>query len=267
MPSELWNAVDRYVCDQLVPPDPVLEAALAESAAAGLPAISVTPNQGKLLALLVQLSSARTVLEVGTLGGYSTIWLARAMGTGDRLITLEVDAHHAAVARGNIARAGLSEIVAVRLGAALDTLPRLAAEGAGPFDLTFIDADKANNASTSSGAPALPARERDRGRQRCARGSGSRRRQYRPCRPGHPSSLRGDGRRTPGERHRDPNRGHQGLRRIWPWLSSRARASGSRSIASSGDTPDCAAGRGRTTSARMRREVIPGVPGRMLRLR
>lgn len=146
MTSELWNAVDRYVCDQLVPPDPVLDAALAESAAAGLPAISVTPNQGKLLALLVQLSSARTVLEVGTLGGYSTIWMARAMGTGGRLITLEVDAHHAAVARGNIARVGLSEVVAVRLGAALDTLPRLAAEGAGPFELTFIDADKANNA-------------------------------------------------------------------------------------------------------------------------
>ncbi len=146
MDLELWTAVDRYVCDLLVPSDPALDAAFADSAAAGLPDISVTPNQGMLLALLVRLSSARSVLEVGTLGGYSTIWLARAMGPNGRLITLELDPRHADVARKNIARAGLSETVDVRVGAALDILPRLAAEGAGPFDLAFIDADKPNNA-------------------------------------------------------------------------------------------------------------------------
>lgn len=146
MDLELWTAVDRYISDRLVSSDPALDAALAHSDAAGLPAINVSPNQGRLLALLVRMCSARTVLEVGTLGGYSTIWLAGSMGPGGRLITLEVDPRHAEVARSNIAGAGLSEVVNVRLGPALDTLPQLAAEGAGPFDLTFIDADKTNNA-------------------------------------------------------------------------------------------------------------------------
>jgi len=146
MSQELWTDVDSYIGDLLVTPDPVLEAALAGSAAAGMPAINVTPAQGKLLALLVQMCSAHTVLEVGTLGGYSTIWLARAMTAGGRLITLESDPRHAEVARANLARAGLSDVVEVRLGAALDSLPQLAAEDVGPFDLTFIDADKANNA-------------------------------------------------------------------------------------------------------------------------
>jgi predicted O-methyltransferase YrrM len=145
MTPELWTAVDGYICDQLVGPDPVLDAALADSAAAGLPTISVTPNQGKLLALLVQLCSASAVLEVGTLGGYSTIWMAGAMGPGGTLTTLEADPRHAEVARANIARAGLSGMVDVRVGPALDTLPALAAEGAGPFDLAFIDADKEHN--------------------------------------------------------------------------------------------------------------------------
>ncbi len=146
MSLELWTDVDTYVGDLLVAPDPVLDAALVDSAAAGLPAINVTPTQGKLLALLVQMHSARTVLEVGTLGGYSTIWLARAMAPGGRLITLENDPRHAEVARSNLARAGLSQVVDVRLGTALDSLPQLAAEDVGPLDLTFIDADKANNA-------------------------------------------------------------------------------------------------------------------------
>ncbi|MDQ3573403.1 MAG: O-methyltransferase [Actinomycetota bacterium] len=145
MTAELWEAVDDYIQDLLLPPDPALEAALADSAASGLPAISVTPNQGKLLALLVELRSARTILEVGTLGGYSTIWLARAMGAGGRLVSLEADPHHAEVARANVARAGLSDVVDIRVGAALDTLPRLAAEELVPFDLFFIDADKPNN--------------------------------------------------------------------------------------------------------------------------
>ena len=146
MDLQLWTAVDRYACELLVPSDPVLDAALADSAAARLPSITVTPTQGMLLALLLQACSARTVLEVGTLGGYSTIWLARAMGPHGHLVTLEVEPLHAEVARRNIARAGLSEVVDVRLGAALDTMPQLAAEGAGPFDFTFVDADKANNA-------------------------------------------------------------------------------------------------------------------------
>ncbi|MCA1703136.1 MAG: O-methyltransferase, partial [Actinobacteria bacterium] len=146
MTPQLWTAVDGYICDLLVPPDPALDAGLADSAAAGLPPISVTPNQGKLLALLVQLCSARTILEIGTLGGYSAMWLAKAMGPDGHLVTLEADPRYADVARANIARAGLSEIVEVRVGAALDTLPALAADGVGPFDFAFIDADKANNA-------------------------------------------------------------------------------------------------------------------------
>ena len=144
MNQELWTAVDRYVTEMLVPPDAALEAALEASDAAGLPRIAVAPNQGKLLQLLARARGARRILEIGTLGGYSTIWLARALPPGGRLITLEVEPKHAEVARANIARAGLASVVDVRLGAALETLPRLAAERAGPFDLTFIDADKAN---------------------------------------------------------------------------------------------------------------------------
>ncbi len=142
MSQERWTAVDRYVTDLLVPPDPALDAALQASAAAGLPAIGVSPNQGKLLQLLARLQGARAILELGTLGGYSTIWLARALPPGGRLVTLEADSKHAEVARANLARAGLADVVEVRLGRGLDTLPRLAAEGAGPFDLIFIDADK-----------------------------------------------------------------------------------------------------------------------------
>jgi len=143
--EERWMAVDDYITDLLAPPDPVLEAALQTSAAAGLPPAQVAPNQGKLLALLAQIHGARTILEIGTLGGYSTIWLARALPEGGRLITLEADPNHAEVARANLARAGLSEVVEIRLGRALETLPQLAAEGRGPFDLIFLDADKPNN--------------------------------------------------------------------------------------------------------------------------
>jgi len=145
MAQEQWTAVDRYITDLLVPPDPALDAALTDSAAAELPAINVTPNLGKLLHLLARVQGARNILEVGTLGGYSTIWLARALPPGGRLVTLEVDPKHTEVARKNIARAGLSDVVELRLGRALDTLPKLAAEGRGPFDLIFIDADKENN--------------------------------------------------------------------------------------------------------------------------
>ena len=143
-PHERWSAVDRYIADHLVPPDPALEAALRDSDAAGLPPIAVTPNQGKLLELLARIHGARTILELGTLGGYSTIWLARALPPGGRLITLEAEPQFAEVARTNIARAGVDGLVELRVGAALETLPQLHAEGVGPFDLIFIDADKQN---------------------------------------------------------------------------------------------------------------------------
>jgi predicted O-methyltransferase YrrM len=144
MNQEQWTEVDRYITEMLVPSDAALEAALEASEAAGLPRIAVAPNQGKLLQLLARARGARRILEIGTLGGYSTIWLARALPPDGFLITLEIDPKHAEVARGNIARAGLVSIVDVRLGPALETLPQLTAERAGPFDLTFIDADKAN---------------------------------------------------------------------------------------------------------------------------
>jgi predicted O-methyltransferase YrrM len=146
MTQELWTAVDRYITDLLVPSDPALDAALEASAAAGLPPIAVSPALGKLLHLLARIQGARTILEIGTLGGYSTIWLARALPANGSLVTLEADPKHAEIARANIARAGLSTIVDVRLGRALDTLPRLAAERRAPFDLVFIDADKPSNA-------------------------------------------------------------------------------------------------------------------------
>jgi predicted O-methyltransferase YrrM len=146
MTEQIWTAVDRYFGDLLAPDDPALEKALANSAAAGLPAINVAPAQGKLLHLLARAIGARNVLEIGTLGGYSTIWLARALPDGGRVISLEADARHAEVARANIARAGLDTRVEVRLGMALDLLPGLA-DGTDPFDFVFIDADKPNNAA------------------------------------------------------------------------------------------------------------------------
>ncbi|MFG3493912.1 O-methyltransferase [Streptomyces sp. NPDC047928] len=145
MTQERWTAVDTYLTDLLAPADEALTGALAASDSAGLPQIAVAPNQGKLLHLLARIQGARTILEIGTLGGYSTIWLARALPKDGRLISLEYDPAHADVARGNLAAAGLDAVAEVRTGAALDTLPALEAEGAGPFDLVFIDADKRNN--------------------------------------------------------------------------------------------------------------------------
>jgi len=141
MTETVWTEVDQYFTEALVPHDPALDAALAASDAAGLPAINVAPNQGKLLHLLALLCGARRILEIGTLGGYSTIWLARALAPDGQLITLEYEPRHAELARANLARAGVADRVEIRVGAALDTLPRLT----GPFDLIFIDADKENN--------------------------------------------------------------------------------------------------------------------------
>jgi predicted O-methyltransferase YrrM len=138
-----WTAVDAYLVEALQASDPVLEQALADSAAAGLPAINVAPNQGKLLQLLAQTQGARRILEIGTLGGYSTIWLGRALPSDGRLISLEYEPRHAEVARGNLARAGLADQVEVRVGRGVGLLPDLAGEA--PFDFIFIDADKASN--------------------------------------------------------------------------------------------------------------------------
>ena len=145
MAAERWTAVDEYVGGLLAPHDEVLELALQASEEAGLPVIQVSPPQGKLLYLLAKTLDAASILEFGTLGGYSTIWLGRALTDGGRLVTLEAEPRYAEVAARNIAAAGLSDVVDLRIGSALDLLPGLEQEGAGPFDLTFIDADKVHS--------------------------------------------------------------------------------------------------------------------------
>ncbi|MFV0136263.1 O-methyltransferase [Streptomyces sp. HMX87] len=143
--SQVWDDVDDYFVSHLAPDDDVLQAALRDSRAAELPEVNVTANQGKFLQLLAAVQGARTILEIGTLGGYSTIWLARALPADGRLVSLEHNPRHAEVAVRNIARAGLDRLVEVRVGAALETLPQLADDNPPPFDLVFIDADKGNN--------------------------------------------------------------------------------------------------------------------------
>jgi predicted O-methyltransferase YrrM len=140
--QEKWSAVDGYITDLIVRPEPALGAALTASAGAGLPAIAVSAPQGKFLMLLAKMMAATNLLEIGTLGGYSTIWMARALPPGGRIVTLESDAKHAAVATGNIKHAGVAGMVELRLGPAIEALPKLLAEGRGPFDFIFIDADK-----------------------------------------------------------------------------------------------------------------------------
>lgn len=144
MSQDLWSAVDDYIVEHMLAPDSSLDAAVAASEAAGLPPIAITPNQGKLLELLARIHHARSILELGTLGGYSTIWLARALPQDGHLVTLEREPRYAEVALANIANAGLADRVQVRVGPALETLPAMQAEGAAPFDLIFIDADKQN---------------------------------------------------------------------------------------------------------------------------
>jgi len=144
MSKEMWTAVEQYYGRLLAPDDAALEHALQSSEAAGLPRIQVSALQGKLLHLLARMAGARNVLEIGTLGGYSTIWMARALPEGGRLITLEASEKHAEVARENFARAGVAGKIDLRLGKALETLPQIAEEGLGPFDLIFIDADRSN---------------------------------------------------------------------------------------------------------------------------
>ena len=139
----VWRAVDHYIVERLLPEDSVLEGVLKANKAAGLPAIDVSPAQGKLLHLLVRMCGAKKVLEIGTLGGYSTIWMGRALPPGGRIISLEYQEHHAQTARGNLHRAGLDGVAEVRTGRAIDLLPSL--EGEAPFDFVFIDADKPSN--------------------------------------------------------------------------------------------------------------------------
>lgn len=142
MSKEQWTAVDEYISGLFIPPDPALDAALTSSDAAGLPAISVSATQGKLLHLLARAQGARNILEIGTLGGYSTIWLARALPPDGRLISLELDPKHAEVAGANLKRAGVANVAEIRLGPANDSLQKLVAEKHKPFDFIFIDADK-----------------------------------------------------------------------------------------------------------------------------
>ncbi len=141
----LWSQVDDYICDRLVPDEAMFAQTLAASAAAGLPAISVSAAQGRMLELFARMQGARRILEIGTLGGYSTLWLARALAQDGRLVTLEADPHHAAVAADTFARSGLGAQIDLRVGRAIDTLPGVEADGIGPFDLIFIDADKTSN--------------------------------------------------------------------------------------------------------------------------
>jgi predicted O-methyltransferase YrrM len=143
--EEIWDKIDGYFAGLLIPPAEAQGATLAANRAAGLPAIDVSPLQGKFLALLVQIAGAKRILEIGTLGGYSTIWMARAAGADAHVVTLEYSAAHARVARANIEAAGLGTMVTIHTGPALDTLPKLADENGGPFDLIFIDADKRSN--------------------------------------------------------------------------------------------------------------------------
>ena len=145
MNQQQWNAVDDYIAGRLVSHDDALSVALASNVAAGLPTIDVSPLQGKLLHLLARIAGARKILEIGTLGGYSTIWLARALPADGIVVTLEANPRHAAVARANFARAGLAARIDLREGPALQTLPTLEADGVGPFDFVFIDADKPRN--------------------------------------------------------------------------------------------------------------------------
>jgi predicted O-methyltransferase YrrM len=144
MSQELWTAVDQYINNIAIGGDPALEAASDAAVAAQLPPISVTPAHGKLLHLMARAQSARRILEIGTLAGYSTIWLARAVPAGGRVVTLEANPMHADIARANLMRAGVADRVDIRLGKALETLPRLAEEKQGPFDFAFIDADRTN---------------------------------------------------------------------------------------------------------------------------
>jgi predicted O-methyltransferase YrrM len=236
MSQDLWTAVDGYITGLLVQADPVLDAALEASAAAGLPAINVAPNQGKLLMLLARLQGARSILEIGTLGGYSTIWLARALPAGGRLVTLEANPEYAGVARANLARAGFAEVAEVRVGPAAESLPRLVEEGAGPFDVVFIDADKPSTPEYFAWALRLARRGTLIVVDNVVRDGA-----------GDPPLQRDGSRGAARERHRHSDRGEQGVRRL------RARAGDRRPLSWR------RAGGSRRSAVRA--EAYVGVPG------
>ncbi len=215
MKSEVWSHVDKYLFGLLLSPDATLEATLADSAAAGLPAIQVAPNQGMLLHLLARVRGARSILEVGTLGGYSTTWLARALPAGGRLLSLEFSPKHAEVARANIARAGLESVVEVIVGPAAESMKRLRDEGAGPFDFIFIDADKASYPEYLELSLELSAaRYGHRGRQHRAGRPGAGRLQRR-CGRSRRAPLPGAaGQRAARGRHGHPDGGRERARRV-----------------------------------------------------
>jgi predicted O-methyltransferase YrrM len=234
MTQQRYAEVDRYIADLLVPEDPALDAALAAAAAAGLPAHDVSPPQGRLLELLARMRGARRILEIGTLAGYSTICLARGLGRGGRLVSLEIDPARAGVARANLVRAGLEDVAEVRGGPALETLLRLADEDGGPFDLVFIDADKERTPGYLGWALELTAAgKRDHCRQRRARRRARGRRERRPASARRAPLPRDGRRRAAAARDDDPDRRRQGLRRVHararhPLRSARGRPGGRR---------------------------------------
>ena len=211
--SDDWQGVDAWLEERLVPADPALAAALEANAAAGLPDIAVSALQGRMLHLFARMAGARRILEIGTLGGYSTIWLARALPEGGQLVTLEREAKHAAVARENIVRAGLGDRVEVRLGAALDLLPEPRRRRAVRLHLHRCRQGKQRRLPRLGAPPRAP-RRHDRLRQRDPRRPHPRHRERRPRRYRHPSLLRAPRRRAPPRRHRHPDGRRQGLGRL-----------------------------------------------------
>ncbi len=215
MTDRIWTDVDHYITGLFLEADPALDAALAASAAAGLPEIAVSPAQGKMLHLLARAIGARRILEIGTLGGYSTIWLARALPPGGTLVTLEIDATHADVARQSVAHAGAADRVDLRLGPALETLPTLASEA--PFDLIFIDADKGGYTDYLEWVDqAVSRRHGHHRRQRRPRRQGDRSQIRRRERAGHPAFQRGAGARVARHGDGDPDGRRERPRRLCP---------------------------------------------------
>ncbi len=215
MASESWALVDEYLNERLVPSDDALDAAVKAGIDAGMPQIQVSPTQGKFLFLLARMLGARRILEIGTLAGYSTIWLGRALPPDGRLISLEVNPAHADVARADLRRAGLDGIVEVRVGRALDLLAALAQEGVAPFDLVFVDADKDHNPEyVDLGVEAVTPRDGDSRGQRGAPWRRNRRGQRRRQHPGHSADVRSRRRGAPAGGYRVADGGREGPRRV-----------------------------------------------------
>ena len=212
MASKTWSAVDDYIVERLIPADAALEVALANNVRHGLPAIDVSAAQGKLLNILARMMGAKRILEIGTLGGYSTIWLARALQPGGQVVTLELEPRHAEIARANLANAGLADVVDIRIGPALKSLEAIAREAGGPFHLVFIDADKTNNRNYLTWAMKLSrSGNRHHLRQRRSRRRRSGGRRSRSLCRRRASHFRLHRKRGAARRHRHPDCRRQGL--------------------------------------------------------